>query len=645
MLGTRRLHGISCSWEGLGNLEPTSGELLADIFLSYARADVERAGAIAAALEEHGWSVFWDTAILPGQRWRDVIHGELAAASCVVVIWSEGSSKSNWVVEEASEALQSGKLLPVLVDDVEPPFGFRTVEAADLRTWEPGAVDHPGFEVLADAIGGLLAVPASAGPGSAEEGEGGLVGLSPEIPGVAAADEDPAPSQVPDDAAEAAAVARAAPLEDVVAESADDDDMDVDQPSDDDDESEQARDPSREAGRDGMAGDSARPANDLVRPAEPSAVSRGRPIDTRPPGAPVVQTQPDDAFPTGPAAPPAAPHRPDHEHEAAAATSQQGPAPSAEPFVSSAAAPSATTQVPGPTIPMRWLAIAAVIVVALVLVVVFTGNGAGDPEAGPVASSPVDQGGGDTAGNQDGDGTTPSVAEAVGFAPDIVDAERLVAERAPGPMTIDGSPDDWVGVTTAYALQHTVSGPPQVETRLGADSPGIMAVAYDDSRLYVFAVVDDDVYSQPNQGNQVWRGDALDINISTVPAGERPRKPDGQTFQLTMTPLSEPTGQPDNVLFVGNGDAFDENTTSLPVTLSGSVEPSGRWILEAGIPWAVFGLAGPPGNSPFAALFSVFDNDGETSGGQSVQTVILGHLPGASFQEDVLTWGRFDIER
>jgi hypothetical protein len=42
-------------------------------------------------LDAQGWSVFWDPAIEPGQRWDDLIAAELEGARCVVVIWSLAS--------------------------------------------------------------------------------------------------------------------------------------------------------------------------------------------------------------------------------------------------------------------------------------------------------------------------------------------------------------------------------------------------------------------------------------------------------------------------------------------------------------------------------------------------------------------------
>lgn len=41
---------------------------MADVFLSYAREDLDIARQIAGALEREGWSVFWDRRTPPGVR-------------------------------------------------------------------------------------------------------------------------------------------------------------------------------------------------------------------------------------------------------------------------------------------------------------------------------------------------------------------------------------------------------------------------------------------------------------------------------------------------------------------------------------------------------------------------------------------------
>lgn len=105
---------------------------MADVFLSYAREDARRVAPIVDVLRAAGWSVFWDQAIPPGSTWRQHLGGELAAAGCVLVVWSEASARSDWVADEADEARRRGVMLPVMLDAGEPPLGFRGVQALDL---------------------------------------------------------------------------------------------------------------------------------------------------------------------------------------------------------------------------------------------------------------------------------------------------------------------------------------------------------------------------------------------------------------------------------------------------------------------------------------------------------------------------------
>jgi hypothetical protein len=111
------------------------------VFISYAREDQKRVAALAALLEEHGWSVFWDRRIPAGQTWRTSIGRGLHDARCVVVAWSRHSSESQWVIEEAEDAKGRGVLVPVLLEDVIPPFGFRSLQAADLSHWNEGTTE------------------------------------------------------------------------------------------------------------------------------------------------------------------------------------------------------------------------------------------------------------------------------------------------------------------------------------------------------------------------------------------------------------------------------------------------------------------------------------------------------------------------
>jgi hypothetical protein len=108
---------------------------MADIFISCAREDLPRARQLAAALEAAGWTVYWDRHLHAGAEFGDTLAQERAAARHVLVLWSRSSVDSAWVQEEAREALDRAKLVPVLLEHVDAPPGLRNVQAADLTAW------------------------------------------------------------------------------------------------------------------------------------------------------------------------------------------------------------------------------------------------------------------------------------------------------------------------------------------------------------------------------------------------------------------------------------------------------------------------------------------------------------------------------
>jgi formylglycine-generating enzyme required for sulfatase activity len=134
---------------------------MSDIFISYAREDRPRAEAIAKALEAHGWSVWWDWNIPAGKTFRQVIQEQLDRARCVIVLWSTTSIARKWVIDEASEGEERGILVPVLIEKVRPPMGFRQIQSADLISWE-GEAAAPVFVRLRSDIEDLAGVPPKA---------------------------------------------------------------------------------------------------------------------------------------------------------------------------------------------------------------------------------------------------------------------------------------------------------------------------------------------------------------------------------------------------------------------------------------------------------------------------------------------------
>jgi hypothetical protein len=128
---------------------------MSDIFISYARADRAKAETLAHALEQQGWSVWWDFQILPGESFSRVIETAIEDAKCVVVLWSKTSVSSEWVQNEASEGARRGILIPALIEDVKIPLGFRGKHAARLIDWQ-GESSNPEFKQLLKAVAKIL---------------------------------------------------------------------------------------------------------------------------------------------------------------------------------------------------------------------------------------------------------------------------------------------------------------------------------------------------------------------------------------------------------------------------------------------------------------------------------------------------------
>jgi len=126
------------------------------IFISYAAEDRERAKALAHALEQRGWPVWWDRKIRLGESFDEAIEQALSDSRCVLVLWTKASTASRWVRSEASEAAARGVLIPVLLEpDVRIPLEFKLLQAANLGDWHDDPA-HSEFQGLIAHIGSML---------------------------------------------------------------------------------------------------------------------------------------------------------------------------------------------------------------------------------------------------------------------------------------------------------------------------------------------------------------------------------------------------------------------------------------------------------------------------------------------------------
>ncbi|HEX5961881.1 MAG TPA: TIR domain-containing protein [Rhodanobacteraceae bacterium] len=129
---------------------------MADVFVSYARADKARVAPLVAAIEAKGWSVWWDPAIVPGREFDDEIEAEINAAKAVLVVWTPTSVASRWVRGEARDAADRHVLVPVRFDKAHLPMDVRAIHTTDLDDWGGDAAGARAQEFL-NALGMLIA--------------------------------------------------------------------------------------------------------------------------------------------------------------------------------------------------------------------------------------------------------------------------------------------------------------------------------------------------------------------------------------------------------------------------------------------------------------------------------------------------------
>ena len=136
---------------------------MADIFISYARADRDKIEKLSQALEAEGYSVWWDRHIAGGADFSQEIERELTAAKTVIAAWSKEAVASTWVKDEAIVARDANKLIPISLDGVQSPLGFKQFHLVDLAGWKGGAA-NPAFDELLHSIRARLSGEMSAAP-------------------------------------------------------------------------------------------------------------------------------------------------------------------------------------------------------------------------------------------------------------------------------------------------------------------------------------------------------------------------------------------------------------------------------------------------------------------------------------------------
>ena len=124
---------------------------MASVFVSYARADEERAERVAEALRAKGYEVWRDDQLPAHRAYADVIEERLKEAAAVVVLWSAEAARSQWVRAEADAARATGTLVQASLDGSALPMPFNQIQCADLSGWR-GDAGAAGWRKLESSI-------------------------------------------------------------------------------------------------------------------------------------------------------------------------------------------------------------------------------------------------------------------------------------------------------------------------------------------------------------------------------------------------------------------------------------------------------------------------------------------------------------
>jgi TolB-like protein/tetratricopeptide (TPR) repeat protein len=147
--------------------EAASSPTRTRVFLSYARADQPQAARLAQALKSAGLDLWWDALIEGGAVFSRQIETALENSKAVIVLWSKTSIDSDWVLDEAARGRDLRKLVPVSLDGVEAPLGFRQYHAISLQHWNGKPDAEQISQILRAVASGARHETPEAGPATA----------------------------------------------------------------------------------------------------------------------------------------------------------------------------------------------------------------------------------------------------------------------------------------------------------------------------------------------------------------------------------------------------------------------------------------------------------------------------------------------
>ena len=193
--------------------------------------------------------------------------------------------------------------------------------------------------------------------------------------------------------------------------------------------------------------------------------------------------------------------------------------------------------------------------------------------------------------------------------------------------------DIWEGFP-AYFSGHRVYAHPSWDG--SEDLRAYWRLGWGNDYLYVFVLVLDDVHVQTQTGNQIFRGDSLEIQIDT----NRAAKLDYATpaiFQIALSPGNFADIPPSAFRFQGNNQRQIRDAPGHAIIVNARQAENG-YTLIAAIPWRDLNVT-PYAGLVLGATLNANDND---TPGTAVQEVMMSNVPGRALYNPS-TWGTLTL--
>jgi LCP family protein required for cell wall assembly len=215
---------------------------------------------------------------------------------------------------------------------------------------------------------------------------------------------------------------------------------------------------------------------------------------------------------------------------------------------------------------------------------------------------------------------TPVPQPGIVESPNIHHAAAIVGQAPP----TDGDLAEWTYMP--YPVNQPILGR---ENWQGLnDLSAVWAAAWDDQYLYLALEVRDDAFVTEARGDQIFKGDGLEIWIDTDP-GSRTKISGKNDFQLGIAPGLNPPANAEAWLWLPTAEAHAVNEVFLATQLAAD-----GYNYEVKIPWSVFHVV-PFAGEGFAFILALNDDDSEGSAEQESQ---LANIKDAKLT-DPTTWG------